>query len=353
MTRHYLLVGSTKGLFIYQSNDRSDWVLSGPHLKGWEIFSAFMRADGRILVGTSHFVYGPCIRYSDDFGASWDFADTAPKYPKSRGYEVKRIWQLQEHQGKLYAGVDSAGLFESSDQGNTWREVEALSQHPTREQWFPGQGGLCLHTIIPDHSDSQNMWVGISAAGVFRSRDSGQSWQVQNHGLPEIPTKHMPSEVGRCVHKMVQDPLEPQRLYMQYHGTVYTSYDAGDSWQEWSEGLPCRFGFPMSISSQGEVFVIPLESDEYRMVPDGRLRVYKRQAQDPMWREASTGLPQRGQHIGVLRDSLCCDDEALAGVYFGTSSGSVYASKDAGRHWRQLEGNVPRVTCVSTRAIHS
>jgi photosystem II stability/assembly factor-like uncharacterized protein len=364
-----VLVGTTKGAFFFHSDtNRHNWKLTGPHLDGWEIYSltspfgvnqpngndnnSHDQYKNRIYAGTSHFVYGPTIRFSDDLGASWTQVADGPHYSQESGLALSRIWQIvpghPSEPNTLFAGVEPAGLFVSRDAGITWREITSLSQHPTRAEWAPGNGGLCLHTILIDPHNPQRMWIGISAVGVFRTTDGGQSWQTCNQGLPQGITGIPNEEVGRCVHKLVLDPVDSNILYCQFHGGVFKSTNAGDYWQPIEEGLPSNFGFPMVVASNGNLFVIPLESDMLRHVNDGLLKVYCSNNAGQSWSDSSHGLPEPGHFVSVLRDAMDTDNLEPSGIYFGTSMGEVFCSSDCGENWLRLPGQLPRITSVRT-----
>jgi photosystem II stability/assembly factor-like uncharacterized protein len=359
-----VLVGTTKGAFFFHSDaGRRNWELTGPHLDGWEIYSLLGQSGNtnghsgngsnghnRIFAGTSHFVYGPTIRVSEDMGETWTQVEASPRYSEESGFKLNRIWQIvpghRTQPGTLYAGVDEAGLFASHNDGTTWEEVTGLTEHYTRSEWGPGNGGLCLHTILIDPTNAQRMWIGISAVGVFRTDDGGLTWKVCNNGLPQGPTGVRNQEVGRCVHKIVLDPADPNTLYCQFHGGVFKSTDAADSWQPIETGLPGNFGFPMGVTANGDLFVIPLESDMQRHVKDGRLLVYRSRDGGESWAPAGRGLPEQPQYVGVLRDALAVDSLNPAGIYFGTSMGEVFYSPDAGENWDRLPGQFPRITMI-------
>lgn len=235
---------------------------------------------------------------------------------------------------------------ESPLDGASWDEVTGLSKHYTRSEWGPGNGGLCLHTILVDPTKPQRMWIGISAVGVFRTDDGGVSWKVCNNGLPQGPTGVRNQEVGRCVHKIVLDPKDSNTLYCQFHGGVFKSTDAADSWQPIETGLPGNFGFPMGVTAEGDLFVIPLESDMQRHVKDGQLLVYRSRDGGQNWAPTGKGLPDQPHYVGVLRDALSVDSLNPAGVYFGTSMGEVFYSPDAGENWDRLPGQFPRITMI-------
>jgi len=353
--RVVVLVGTAKGAFFYHADEsRREWMLTGPHLPGWEVYSLCGDpADGRVFAGTCSYTYGPTIRVSRDLGATWEEVERSPAYSAESGFKLNRVWQIvpghPSQPGTWYAGVEEAGLFVSRDDGRTWTELEGLTRHPTRPQWFPGNGGMCLHTILVDPANPRRLWAAASAIGVFRSDDAGATWKTCNHGLPTVPTGQPPTiEVGRCVHKMVLDPEQPGVLYQQFHGGVFKSTDGAESWQPIAEGLPSVFGFPMAITRKGELFVVPLTSDEQRFVPQGALKVYRSRDRGRTWRALHRGLPAEPRYVGVLRDAMAVDALEPAGVYFGTSMGEVFASADDGESWRQLPGQLPRITTVKT-----
>lgn len=366
-----LLVGTVKGVFLYKSNERrSAWTLSGPHLGGWEIFSLCGDARrGRILAGTGSFNCGPTIRISEDGGKTWRGVKRDPKFTSERKdgkgakgakkgkgaeaveAELKHIWQIvpghPAEPGTWYAGVDDAALFVSRDDGETWSEVKGLTQHPTRPRWMPGAGGLCLHSIVVDPTNPQRLWVGISAVGVMRSDDGGATWQPRNAGLPSFaPPVGPEADIGRCVHKLVLDPARPGSLALQFHGGVFVSDDAGDSWRRISAGLPHDFGFPMAATARGDFFVVPLLADTNRVVPDGALKVWRTRDRGRTWRAMTKGLPQKEHFVGVLRDAMTADTLEPAGLYLGTTGGELFYSKNAGDSWEKLPANFPRITTV-------
>ena len=281
MPRTLLTVGTTKGAFFFETDEKhSAWKMTGPHLAGWEIYSLLchQRGDGsppRFLAGTSHWSYGATVRTSDDFGETWHQQEGRPEYPKETGWKLNKIWQLVAHPSQrdtLYAGVDEAGLFVSRDRGNTWAEITSLTRRPDRAAWQPGGGGLCLHTVVVDPTRPERIWIGISAVGAFRTDDSGATWTNLNATLPNQATGSPDNTVAHCIHKIVQDTKSPDTLYMQFHGGVYKSTDAGDHWAKIENGLPSNFGFPMAVTGGGDVFICPLDSDEKRYTKGGNSR---------------------------------------------------------------------------------
>jgi photosystem II stability/assembly factor-like uncharacterized protein len=348
-----LLIGTVKGLFIYHTDEwRAHWKLTGPHLGGWEIFSVCgdNRNGGRILAGTGHFEHGPTIRISKDLGETWEAVQRDPRFAEGAATkaELKHIWQIvpghSSQPGTWYAGVDDAALFVSRDDAQTWSELTGLTSHPTRPRWVPGFGGLCLHSIVVDTENPRRLWVGISAVGVFRSDDGGETWKLCNNGLPNVaPDFIKDDEMGRCVHKLVADPARSGVLHLQFHGGVYSSEDAGDSWKKISAGLPHDFGFPMAATAR-DLFVVPLLADTNRIVPDGALKVWRTRDRGRTWRAMTNGLPQKEHYVGVLRDAMTSDALTPSGIYLGTTGGELFVSKDDGENWEKLPAQLPRVT---------
>lgn len=348
-----LLIGTVKGVFLYHTDERrTDWHLTGPHLGGWEIFSLCGDSrNGRIIAGTGHFMHGPTIRTSKDLGATWEGVKRDPKFAKTAKAELKHIWQIvpghPSQPGTWYAGVDDAALFVSRDDGATWTELKGLTDYPTRPRWTPGFGGLCLHSVLVDPTNPARLWVGISSVGVFRSDDGGKTWMLCNEGLHNVaPGFIKDPDMGRCVHKMVIDPKRPGALYLQYHGGVFMSENAGDSWTRISAGLPHDFGFPMAVTSRGDLFVVPLLADDNRVVPDGALKVWRSRDRGRTWRALTKGLPQKDHFVGVLRDAMTTDPLTPAGLYLGTTGGELFASSDDGDTWQKLPASFPRITTL-------
>ncbi|NHN28211.1 WD40/YVTN/BNR-like repeat-containing protein [Paenibacillus agricola] len=353
-----LLVGTNKGVFVYTSStDRVHWKLNGPYLSGWESYSVYGDSTNgdRLFVGTSHAAYGTTIRVSEDFGLTWTQIENGPKYSEASGFHLNRIWQITSgapsEPNTLYAGVEEAGIFVSRDAGRAWTELNALTKHPTRPGWFPGAGGMCLHTILVHPENPKRIWVAISAVGVFRSDDGGESWNSCNTGLARVPTGQPYPEVGYCIHKMVLDPDNPDILYMQEHKGVFKSENGGDSWYPIEEGLSMQdgespFGFPICISHTGDVFLIPLESSEQRTMKDGKMLVYRRNRDEAAWLPIGDVVPEEQRHVSVLRDAMDVDTLDPYGLYFGTTSGELYGSLDRGVNWQRLPGQLSRILSV-------
>lgn len=353
-----LLIGTNKGIFIYSSTvERQDWSLQGPYLPGWEAYSVLgdSRSGNLLYAGTSHAAYGATIRISRNEGETWEQIAEGPRYSEESGFKLNRIWQLapgaESEPGTLFAGSEEAGIFVSRDNGQTWKEMNGLTSHPTRPEWFPGAGGMCLHTILIDPNNSHRMWVGISAVGVFRTLDGGQSWHTCNKGLNRVPTGQPSPEVGYCVHKMVLDPTNSDILYMQEHRGVFKSTDGGDTWNSIEEGLTLRegdapFGFPIAVSPNGDLFLVPLESSEQRSMRDGKLLVYRMARGEQSWKPIGDVLPEEERHVSVLRDAMSVDSLEPYGLYFGTTSGEVFCSLDRGESWNRLPGQFSRILTV-------
>ncbi len=361
-TQVRVLVGTTKGLFTFESDaERRDWNCRGPYLGGWEVYSVLgdSRHGDRIFAGTSHTAYGPSIRVSEDFGQHWIQIAEGPRYPRESDFALNRLWQIvpghPSEPDTFLVGAEEAGLFVSRDRGHTWSELDTLTKHPTRPDWFPGNGGLCLHTILIHPDNPQRMWVAISAVGVFRTDDGGESWRTCNEGLARVPVGTPHPEVGYCVHKMVLDPDVPDTLYMQYHQGVFRSNDAAESWFPLEDGLPgdrisaelgTPFGFPIAVSRSGDLFLVPLESSEQRTMRDGRLLVYSMRRGSDRWEPVGDVVPDEPRHVSVLRDALAVDGLEPYGAYFGTTSGEVFYSLDGGAGWDRMPGQYGRILCV-------
>lgn len=357
-----VLVGTEKGAFYLRSDEsRTKWSVEDPFLKGWKVLDVNIdqRQNPPVMwAACSHASYGPAIHRSDDVGKTWRQIEHGPKYPDGSKSKLREIWTVVPGRGPdpnvLYAGVAEAGLFISRDGGEHWDELTGISQHYTREDWLPGAGGLCCHTILLHPTNPKRMWVGISSVGAFRSDDGGETWTIRNAGVENVFKGPTHNEVGCCVHRMVLDPSNPDRLFQQNHRGVYLSNDAGDTWQRIENGLPktSQFGFPMVIDPNhaDTLFIIPQESDEYRFAPDGALAVYKTTNAGATWVPRRNGLPENA-YVGVLRQAMGVDGLNPCGVYFGTTNGHVYASRDAGETWNALPCQLPRISSVNVSIL--
>lgn len=349
MTGIQLLVGTKAGLVIYHSDaQRQHWQVDGPFFDGWGVDCVWgdSRHGDRIFAGVSHPDHGAQLQLSHDGGLHWEQLPTAPHYPSDSGLTVRRFWQITpgapSQPDVYYAGVDEAGLFVSHDRGLTWQELMGLNRHPDRVHWRPSRGGLTLHAILVDPIVPERLWVAIASAGIWRSEDGGIHWQPCNQGLRAFTTPNGPSYL---VHKLVQDPHDPQCLYLQNIDGVYITTDGADTWLTMEEGLPSTFGFPFAVDHLGNRYVVPLDG-ESRGAIDGQLRVYRRRAIDQLWAPFGTGLPTASPQIGVLRNALVVDALDTPGVYFGTTQGTLFYAIDGTDSWTQLPGQWSRVTAL-------
>ncbi|HEU0016346.1 MAG TPA: hypothetical protein VFQ45_21885 [Longimicrobium sp.] len=358
-----LLVGTMKGAFVLASDgERREWRMSGPYFRGQTVYAmAFDQRGGRrrILAGNQSWHWGAVVSASDDFGETWTAPDRKNvRFPEGSELALANIWQLRPGRDRepdvLYCGVEPASLFRSADGGDTWEPVEGLLNHEHRPRWVPGGGGLCLHTIVLDPVNPERMGVAISTAGFYRTDDGGRTWQARNHGVRAefLPDKH--PEFGQCVHKVVNHPSRPERLFLQNHWGLYRSDDWGDTWTDIANGVPSDFGFAMEVHPHepDTVYIVPLESDEFRVVPEAKLRVYRTRDAGASWEPLSSGLPQEDAYETVLRDSMCTDGHERAGIYFGTRTGKLYGSSDAGDTWRQIEAALPPIVCVRAAVVN-
>jgi serine/threonine protein kinase len=352
-----LLVGTTKGAFLLRSSpSRRRWEVGGPYFHGDAVYAlAFDVREGRhrLWASTHSILWGTVLRSSDDFGKSWRTPEEAPiRFPAGSGMSLKNIWQIalgpDDHPDLMYCGVEPAALFESSDAGQSWSLVRGLFDHPHRPRWVPANGGLTLHTVLLDRTNTNRLYVGISAGGVYRTDDGGKTWLARNKGIQVTFAPERYPEFGQCVHKFACHADRPERLFLQNHWGLYRSEDAGDSWQDIAHGVPSDFGFPVVIHPRDpdRVYVIPVESDEFRCTPEGQLRVYRTRNAGGTWEPLSRGLPQRNSYETVLRDSMTADCFDPAGIYFGTRSGRLYGSRDDGKNWELILEGLPPIACV-------
>ena len=389
-----LLVGTRKGAFILTGDGkRKQWDVSGPHFAGCEMYhlKGSPVDPNRLYASQTSSWFGQIIQQSDDGGKTWHqpgtppgestttpdgmpkgesnkfVYDTSPETGKpltthqwydgtQRPWEFKRVWHLEPSltdPDTVYAGVEDAALFRTTDGGQTWHELPGL-RDAKGQLWQPGAGGMCLHTIVqvPNHPD--RMFIAISAAGVFRTDDAGKTWRPVNRGLKsqyELPDPD--AEVGHCVHRIVMHPSRPNVLFMQKHWDVMRSDDAGDSWHEISGNLPTDFGFPIDVHAHepDTIYVVPIKSDSEHFPPDGKLRVYRSRTGGHEWEALTKGLPQHDCYVNVLRDAMAVDSLDPCGLYFGTTGGQVYASADAGESWAPIVRDLPAVLSVEVQTL--
>ena len=359
-----LLVGTIKGAFLFRSGGaREKWEKAGPYFPGRSIYA--LAHDGRngrnrLWAAVNSPFWGSFLSSSNDFGLTWSDPETYNiKFPEGSDVSLKQISQIAEgHPNEpdtLYCGVEPAALFKSTDAGETWSLDRGLFDHPHRTQWMPGGGGLCLHTILPDPSNPDRMFVAISTGGVYRTDDAGKNWQPRNKGIRAkfLPPDQQYPEWGQCVHKVVNHPSNPNRMFLQHHWGVYRSDDAADSWNDIGNGLPSDFGFAMEINPHdaNTVYIIPIESDEFRCTPEAKLRVYRTKNAGDSWDPLTEGLPQEDALETILRDNLKADANDPTGLYFGTRSGKLFGSKNGGDSWTMITEGLPAITCVKTAKI--
>jgi photosystem II stability/assembly factor-like uncharacterized protein len=359
-----MLVGTIKGAFVLRSDgSRTNWEVGGPYFPGRAIYA--LTYDGRngrnrLWAAVNSSYWGSYLSTSDDFGKTWTEPEAyGVKFPEGADAAVKQIWQIAlghpDQPDTLYCGVEPAALFRSDDAGASWSLNSGLYDHPHRPQWMPGGGGLCLHTILPDEANSDCLHVAISTGGHYRTDDGGQSWNARNVGVRAqfLPPENRYPEFGQCVHKIVSHPANTKRLFLQNHWGLYRTDNGGDSWQDIANGVPSDFGFAMEIDRDDPdtVYIVPLESDEFRCTPEAKLRVYRTKNAGESWAALANGLPQENAFETVLRDGLSGDTLSPMGLYFGTRSGKLFASNDSGESWQTIEEGLPAVVCVKTAVV--
>jgi photosystem II stability/assembly factor-like uncharacterized protein len=370
MSKVRVLVGTRKGAFFLSADGkRKQWDISGPHFAGWEIYHVKgSPADpNRLYASQSSGWFGQTMQRSNDGGQTWETVGNKFVYDGVPGthqwydgtphpWEFKRVWHLEPSltdPDTVYAGVEDAALFCTTDGGQTWQELSGLRRHGSGPRWQPGAGGMCLHTIILDPSVPGRIFIAISAAGAFRSDDAGETWQPINRGLRSEQIPEPTAEVGHCVHRIAMHPSRPSVLFMQKHWDVMRSDDAGESWQEVSGNLPTDFGFVIDVHAHEPetIYVVPIKSDSEHFPPDGKLRVYRSRSGGNEWEALTKGLPQSNCYVNVLRDAMAIDSMDPCGVYFGTTGGQVYASADAGDSWEPIARDLPAVLSVEVQTL--
>jgi photosystem II stability/assembly factor-like uncharacterized protein len=371
MSRVRVLIGTRKGAFVLTSDGtRKRWDVAGPHFGGWEIYhlKGSPADPERLYASQSTGWFGQLIQRSNDGGKTWEAVGNKFVYEGEPGthlwydgtprpWEFKRVWHLEPSPADpdtVYAGVEDAALFRTTDGGQTWQELPGLRGHGSGRYWQPGAGGMCLHTIILDPKQAERIFIAISAAGVFRSDDAGATWRPMNRGLKspyELPDPN--AEVGHCVHRIAMHRSRPGTLFMQKHWDVMRSDDGAESWREVSGNLPTDFGFPIDVHAHEPetIYVVPIKSDSEHFPPDAKLRVYRSRTGGEEWEPLTKGLPQSHCYVNVLRDAMAVDALDPCGVYFGTTGGQVYASADAGDRWAPIAEHLPAVVSVEVQTL--
>ncbi len=375
-----VLVGTRKGGYIFTSDQaRQNWQASDLQFKGWQVMHMVEDPrDQRLHAAVVHDVYGPTTHISDDFGEHWVQARAVPAFERpsrapcppgtpveaqapgavqGKKEEVRKVWHIEpgraSEPGVLYAGVEPAALFKSTDRGESWAVNDALYDHPHRALWLPGAGGLCLHTILLDPLNEKRMYAAISAGGCYRTDDGGLSWQPHNQNVRADFAPDKFPEFGQCVHKMALHPDRPEVIYQQNHCGMYRSDDAGDAWIDIGEGkLPSRFGFPIAVHPHDPktIYVVPEESDEYRVSVKGRFAIWRSRDSGESWQRLTDGLPEHA-HLVVLREAMATDTLDQAGIYVGTSTGQIFYSRNDGDAWEVLADYLPPILSIETAVI--
>jgi len=370
MSRVRVLAGTRKGAFVLEADGRREnWTVHGPFFGGWELYhlKASPLNPDRIYASQSSGWFGQQIQISNDGGKTWQAAGNKFEYDGVPGthqwydgtphpWEFKRVWHLEPSLTEpdvVYAGIEDAAIFRSADAGATWQELPGLRGHGSGAAWTPGAGGMCLHTILLDPTDAQRMYIAISAAGAFRTDDGGASWRTITRGLRSLYIPDPAAEVGHCVHHMALHPARPQTLFMQKHWDVMRSDNSGDDWHEISGNLPTDFGFVIDVHAHEPetIYVVPIKSDSEHYPPDGRLRVYRSKCGGNDWEPLSQGLPQSDCYVNILRDAMAVDSLDDCGVYFGTTGGQVYVSPDGGDHWQAIVRDLPPVLSIEVQTL--
>jgi len=376
MAETVLLIGTRKGLWIGRSaDDRKSWSIEGPQLPMEEVAAVGVdprgggnRTDGaqpghdgvtpRLFAGSTNFAYGTRVLHSDDLGHSWQgVPEDAIRFPERTGNSLNRVWQITPgvQPGEVWAGVEPSAVFRSTDGGVTFTMNDALWDHPHRETWEPGFGGQAVHTVLPHPDDPEDVLIAMSTGGCYRTTDGGRSWAPRSTGIRADfnPEGKKYPEFGQCVHKVARDAADPDLLFAQNHGGVFRTKDGGAHWDSIEPGLPATFGFPVLTDPRkpGTVLVFPLVADVERFPPDGAMKVWRSPDSGDTWEPLTAGLPQDGMYSAVMRDAACVDAGDPTGIYFGTRSGTVYASRDGGDSFTEIAANLPDVLSVRAATL--
>jgi photosystem II stability/assembly factor-like uncharacterized protein len=353
-----VLVGTRKGCFVLESNgERKDWSVRGPYCEGWPIYHAVHDpASGTIYAAAASEWHGASVWRSKDLGETWEQSSEGLSYGEDGELKLSKVSGLTPAHGRLLAGAEAAGVFESRDGGETWKLLSTLDGQPGRDAWNdPANqppGHLGLPAILPHPEDASRFWAIVQGFGIFETTDDGASWTPRNRGLrADWPIEN--PEVGYCVHKLVMSPVETERLYQQNHCGMHRSDDGGLSWQEITEGLPTDFGFAAAAHphDRDTFYVIPLDPGHGRTMPDGRAAVWRTRDAGESWQRLDQGLPQRDAYLGVLREGMAIDRADTPGLYFGTSTGQVFASADEGDSWNEIASYLPPIASVEVAVV--
>lgn len=352
MASLWLMVGTAKGLFRFESDDGRRWTAREPALVGTPIYACAYAADTNTLFsGSNSTWYGHGVLRSRDLGQTWDTGGSGLDYSAEDPEKVSAVWSIRPlGSGRVYAGVEASGLFLSEDNGDTWQEVASLRQHPTHETWGAGNGGKCLHTIVPDPFDARRLYIACSTGGVYRTDDAGASWRPLNRNvrLEHVPQEMLYAESGQCAHKLMLTPARQGRAWLQSHSGIYRSDDGGETWQAVDQALPSDFGFPIVAHPKDAdcAYTIPLASDGARWFAAEKMGVYRTKDGGQSWQPLRNGLTEPS-HSVVLRDAFTSDGGSPLGLCFGTTAGGLYLSRDEGESWQRIAAELPRILSVT------
>jgi photosystem II stability/assembly factor-like uncharacterized protein len=358
MPRTLLLVGTRKGCFLLESDaDRRAWNMRGPFCEGWPVYHAIYDAgSGSIYAAAASEWHGSAVWRSRDLGETWELSSEGLAYGEDAGRKVSKVSTLAAGHGRLLVGVEAPGIFESRDDGVTWSLLSTLAGEPGSELWDdPANqppGHLGISALMTDADDAARFWAIVQGIGFFETTDDGASWTPRNRGLrADWPRPH--EEVGFCVHRLVRSPTDGQRMFQQNHVGMHRSDDGGHSWTEITEGLPSEFGFAAAVHphDRDTFYVIPLDPGHGRMMPDGKAAVWRTRDAGSSWQRLDRGLPQSEAHLGVLRSAMAIDRYDTPGLYFGTSTGQVFASADEGESWSEIASYLPSISSVEVATI--
>jgi sortilin (neurotensin receptor 3) len=357
MPRTLLLIGTRKGAFFLESDDRRTWELRGPFCEGWPVYHVIQDPkSGAVYAAAASEWHGQAIWRSGDRGETWTHSSEGIAYDAETGRKISKVSTLAVSDGRLLVGVEAPGIFESRDEGHTWSLLSTLAGQPGSEEWDDPSnqppGHLGISALMFDHKDADRFWAIVQGVGLFETMDYAQSWSPRNSGLrADWPREH--EEVGFCVHKLVRSPVDGDRMYQQNHVGMHRSDDAGQTWTEITEGLPTEFGFAAATHphDRDTFYVIPLDPGHGRTMPEGHAAVWRTGDAGASWQRLDSGLPQRDAYVGVLREAMAVDSEDALGLYFGTSTGQVFASTDEGDTWTQIADYLPPISSVEVAVI--